>query len=269
MDQRLEQFFLQAWSDYKNRVPQAQLIFHALEKRGELVSNDHIALRTLNFPGASKEDLAQSFAAYGYEVKGHYEFPEKKLLALHLEGAASLNWPKVFISELCVEKMSESVQEEISVLKSFCQNYQGLESFLAPRPWQPKFESYQKLVAESEYASWFYAHGWVVNHFTVNVNMLKSFSGLEELNLFIENLGCVLNSSGGKIKGNTTELLEQSSTMADMGEVEFLEGKFSVPTSYYEFAKRYPKSNGELFQGFVPASADKIFESTQLKGRKI
>jgi hypothetical protein len=36
-----------------------------------------------------------------------------------------------------------------------------------------------------------------------------------------------------------------------------------IPGCYYEFAKRYPLPQGEgLFQGFVPASADKIFEST-------
>ena len=34
---------------------------------------------------------------------------------------------------------------------------------------------------------------------------------------------------------------------------------------YYELAKRYPLPSGELFQGFVPASADKIFESTDAK----
>jgi hypothetical protein len=35
-----------------------------------------------------------------------------------------------------------------------------------------------------------------------------------------------------------------------------------VPACYYEFARRYPIANGELYQGFIAASADKIFEST-------
>ena len=35
-----------------------------------------------------------------------------------------------------------------------------------------------------------------------------------------------------------------------------------VPSCYYEFAKRYSDSTGQIYQGFVTASADKIFEST-------
>ncbi len=34
--------------------------------------------------------------------------------------------------------------------------------------------------------------------------------------------------------------------------------------SFYEFAKRYPTANGKLYQGFVAASADKFFESTNV-----
>ena len=46
--------------------------------------------------------------------------------------------------------------------------------------------------------------------------------------------------------------------------VDFTEGMEEIPSCYYEFALRYPK-DGELFQGFVAASADKIFESTHNK----
>jgi len=35
-----------------------------------------------------------------------------------------------------------------------------------------------------------------------------------------------------------------------------------VPSCYYEFAKRYADKSGEIYQGFVTTSADKIFEST-------
>ena len=47
--------------------------------------------------------------------------------------------------------------------------------------------------------------------------------------------------------------------------VRFNQGEFEIPNSYYEFAKRYPSEEGKLFQGFVAASADKIFESTDVK----
>ena len=50
--------------------------------------------------------------------------------------------------------------------------------------------------------------------------------------------------------------------MADKVKVQFTELDTEVPSCYYEFAKRYPDTNGKLYQGFVSKSADKIFEST-------
>jgi len=50
-----------------------------------------------------------------------------------------------------------------------------------------------------------------------------------------------------------------------MVDVEFQEGKFSVPSCYYEFAKRYNGADGKLFSGFIAGSADRIFESTDYR----
>ena len=50
--------------------------------------------------------------------------------------------------------------------------------------------------------------------------------------------------------------------MADKVPVSFVEGNEMIPGGFYEFAKRYAMANGELYTGFVAASADKIFEST-------
>ena len=57
----------------------------------------------------------------------------------------------------------------------------------------------------------------------------------------------------------------QSSTRADAVDVMFADGVFRVPSCYYEFARRYPLPSGELFQGFVPTSANKLFESTDVR----
>lgn len=50
--------------------------------------------------------------------------------------------------------------------------------------------------------------------------------------------------------------------MADKVEVAFSDAVHSIPGGFYEFAKRYQDNQGELYHGFVAASADKIFEST-------
>jgi hypothetical protein len=130
------------------------------------------------------------------------------------------------------------------------------------RPWSLNHETYLKLAEESEYASWVAAYGFRPNHFTVNVNALKGFKNLDDVNEFVKSLGFKLNASGGEIKGSAEQLLEQSSTMAEETPVKFKDGTFPVPACYYEFALRYKKPDGKLYQGFVAASADKIFEST-------
>ncbi|MEX0798215.1 MAG: DUF1338 family protein, partial [Bacteriovoracaceae bacterium] len=90
----------------------------------------------------------------------------------------------------------------------------------------------------------------------------KSFQGLEDLNEFLKAKGFKLNDSGGEIKGSEDVLLEQSSTLADKVEVEFEDKKMTIPSCYFEFAKRHAGADGNLYQGFVAQSADKIFEST-------
>ncbi|MCK5220175.1 MAG: DUF1338 family protein, partial [Candidatus Aminicenantes bacterium] len=82
------------------------------------------------------------------------------------------------------------------------------------------------------------------------------------VNTLLKNKGFSLNDSGGEIKGTPEQLLEQSSIKAEPVSVDFSAGRKEIPGCYYEFAKRYPGSDGMIFSGFLADSADKIFEST-------
>ena len=53
--------------------------------------------------------------------------------------------------------------------------------------------------------------------------------------------------------------------MADKAGVEMNGETVQIPSCFYEFAQRYELPDGKLYQGFVAASADKIFESTNAK----
>ncbi len=75
----------------------------------------------------------------------------------------------------------------------------------------------------------------------------------------------MLNTIGGEIKGGESVFLAQSSTMADKITLAFSDTSLTIPSCFYEFAQRYAMPDGELYQGFVEASADKIFESTNAK----
>lgn len=260
----LDKFIDLMWKDYCQMNPQAQQIYNAFESQGEIVKNDHIALRTVNHPLLGIKSLSCFFEKYGYVNKGEYFFKEKKLYAQHFEHSDQNRFPKIFISELELEKMSPYVQGLFSeIVPQIKESNKELESFVySGKHWSISYDVYQKLAQESEYASWVYAFGFRPNHFTVNVNNLKKFTEVTAVNEFIKSMGIKLNVSGGEIKGTVKDLLEQSSTMANKIKVHFSEGDFEIPACYYEFAKRYKMPSGEFYQGFVAQSADKIFEST-------
>jgi hypothetical protein len=254
------------WRDYTASTPQAERIHRLLLDRGEIVHNDHVALRTFDAADINLDVLARPFEALGWRARERYRFDEKHLRARYWQHDDP-NLPKIFISELCLAEMSPAVAYIIDgLLQQLPAGFaQRPDLPWAGRPWQLTYGEYQQLLAESEYAAWVAAFGFRVNHFTVDVGALASFPDLHALVAFLQEHAFVMNESGGLIKGSPAERLEQASTRADSIEVEFTDAKVKIPSCYYEFALRYTLPSGEKFHGFVPASADKIFESTDVK----
>lgn len=255
--------FQSLWKDYIQRLcPSAEKV-HQLLQEDETLINDHIALRTFNVEPLGIATLAQPFLDVGYKPCGDYLFESKKLVAKHFEHPDPKQ-PKVFISELKVEECSEALQAIVTKLveQLDTSKLKGHEFLSGGRLWDLSYADFQTLAAESEYASWLAAHGYGANHFTVSVNQLNAFEEVVGVNNHLREAGFTINEFGGEVKGSPEVLLEQSSTMADKVAVQFSEGTEIIPGGFYEFAKRYPMANGELYPGFVAASADKIFEST-------
>lgn len=262
-ENNLNRYLQNIWSDFVLLNPTADRIHALLKKRGETVVNDHIAFRTFAGSAYSAARMAESFTRFGYTIEKHYQFPEKKLKALHLEHF-DVEKPKIFISEIDLSLLSMSAQKILKAVVSKIPEsvLQRPDLPFSGRHWQAGWAEYSHLAKESEYAAWVYAHGFRANHFTVSVNALKSLHDIFLLNRFVKENGFTLNEAGGEVKGSPNVFLEQSSTMAAMVQVSFKEGLFPVPGGYYEFAKRYHLENNKLFQGFVADSANKIFEST-------
>lgn len=253
-------FFKREWADYSSVTPLAHEIHTLLQDSGELIVHDHIALRTLAHPSTGLEAFENFFNDFGYKAAGEYSFADKRLRAIHLEAP---KLPLIFVSEFLYEddKFSDFTRETMEEVILACDGADLSELFKSRKCWQPSFETYKKLALESEYAAWLYAWGFRTNHFTVSVNAFSIFDDIPKINTFLKHNGFALNTSGGEVKGSEAQGLVQSSTMADNFIVDFLEGEQMVPSCYYEFAKRY-KIDGTLYTGFVPTSADKIFEST-------
>jgi hypothetical protein len=257
--------FSKLWLNYTNQNPANLQVYNAFESEGETVVNDHIAFRTFNHPLIGVDALSKVFLDNGYVFKGDYHFETKKLFAKHFEHSTDEFAPRVFISELLTEHFSPFLQEIVKkwvnaipgeVLSSGELIYAGNVTGV------PSYTVYEKLREESEYAAWLYVNGFCANHFTVSVNSLKKFNSIQKVNSFLKSKGFLLNDGGGEIQGTPGELLEQSSIKAGMVRFSFQEGIYEIPGCYYEFALRYPDTDGKLYSGFIAKSADKIFEST-------
>ncbi|WP_417683318.1 DUF1338 domain-containing protein [Pseudidiomarina aquimaris] len=265
MSQQVEQFFENLWNDYIKLTPSAAKV-HEVLGQGRDIINDHVAFRTFNQAPVRLETLAKHFEAMGYKACGDYQFEAKRLVAKHYEHEDP-TLPKIFISELLVEEFSPELQSIVKELVAQIDPaaVEKPEFLYSGKYWQISSNDYERLLEESEYAAWMAAFGFRANHFTVNVNHLPDFESLEQVNATLKTAGFRLNASGGEIKGSPDVYLEQSSTMADHAPVRFSDMEKVIPSCFYEFAKRYEIAPNKLYTGFVAASADKIFESTDAR----
>ena len=199
-----------------------------------------MAFRTYNLPKLGLEKLAAHFRALGYEEKGEYVFKAKKLYAKHFEHKDP-DAPKVFISELKVEELSEGAQAIIHKLVDQVPDHltDTRPSSTPARPGRSPTD-YQTLLAESEYAAWMAAWGYRANHFTVNINRLKDFDTIQQVNAALKAAGFVLNTVGGEVKGDPEVMLEQSSTMADKADVPFSDGVRTIPSCFLRVCPALP-----------------------------
>lgn len=259
-----EIFFNELWKDYVSITPQALNIHDLFKATDGAVINDHVAFRTFANTPLRLDVLEPLFLAMGYERQDSYEFKAKKLRA-HSYIHPNPLVPKIFCSELLVELLSDTSQKIIGKYTTQIAG-QALDQsvFWSGRHWpMPSWDDYNTVMAESEYGAWLLAIGVRVNHFTVSINHLKTVDTIHEVLDRVKSAGFIVNIVGGEVKGTPESLLEQASTMADRQIFEFSDGdKHEIPTCFYEFAKRHADAQGIVYQGFIEANADKIFEST-------
>lgn len=264
---QLSTFFDRLWADYVCMAPCAATLKAVFEQCGETVVNDHVAFRTFDLDPIRITALEPHILALGYRRFAPYTFPGKYLTAWGYVHADPLQ-PRIFLSALDVSKLSAVVQ---AIVRELCAQIDPAQVkdpsvFWVGRLWKPVTHAqYRALLTESEYAAWLAAIGLRPNHFTISINHLKKYPSVEAVLQVVEAQGMPINTEGGRVKGTPAVLLEQASTLADEQPVAFADGTFTVPTCYYEFALRHRDARGKLFDGFVPASADKIFASTNVK----
>lgn len=277
-------------SRYKERVPDVAAVIDAMVNEkiitdADEIENDHIAFRTMGVPNLGIQSFEKIFLHYGYEEKDHYYFREKKLDA-NWYAPPQEKYPRIFVSELKVEQLSDAAQRVIYTYTNEVESdpvdaldlddATAVDNFLHSPLWRtPTWDDYQTLAAESEYAAWVIYNRYYLNHFTISVHNLKDgYNTVADFNIFLERNGFVLNNAGGKIKISPDGGLLQSSTVARKVEAAFAGAEeHLIPGSYVEFAERkvlpqfaqlpsHEIKRMHRREGFEAANADKIFEST-------
>ena len=278
------------FDNYSDRVPDVKKITSALiesniiSNQSEIV-NDHIAFRTMGVEFLGIQSLEKIFLHHGYVKKDFYSFKTKKLNAFWYSHSDE-NMPRIFISELKVNDLSENSRRIISkytdqvtedpVDKLDLSNANEVINFLSNPLWSlPSLNDFNDLLKETEYGSWVIYNRYYLNHYTISVHeLIDQYNTLEKFNAFVTKIGIKLNDSGGVIKESKDGLLLQSSSVANKVKASFTEGSSLISGSYVEFAERriLPKySNVSKIKpihrrdGFETSNADKIFESTYIK----
>lgn len=290
------------WSQYINRVSYAAQYQTMVEKRGGKVQNDHIAFRTFNAPTGTQpsgvEAIARIFTALGYERKDTYLFEDKKLTAWHYEHKSNPANPKIFISQLEVDKLTRETAEKIKKALADARDpltpserdllvhiangeilnattvaalAENLAKFFA-RPWAPPLrKTVEEVDKDSQYAAWTLLHGNSVNHFTAYINEqnVAEWGDIEDTVVALRKEGMPMKA---EFEGERGTKLRQSSTKAAMEECDVTEadgtkGKINWSYAYYELAERgnVPGPDGKptRFHGFLGAQATNLFEMTK------
>ena len=279
---------------YTERVPDVGRVIACMVRDGLIarageIENDHIAFRSMGVPQLGIRSLEKVFLHCGFERRDAYKFEGKKLDAFWYSPPKA-NFPRIFISELRVADLSTEAQRIIrsytdEVLSDPVERLNlddglAVDDFLHRPLWRtPTLSDYQRLAEESEYAAWVIYNRYYLNHFTVSVHNLPSgYNTIAEYNAYLEKNNFKLNDAGGKAKTSPEGLLIQSSTVAEMVDAEFSDGRGGtvqqrISGSYVEFAERrvlpqfadLPPSQirrEHRRDGFEANNADKIFEST-------
>jgi Domain of unknown function (DUF1338) len=275
---------------YSERVPDVKKIIQALVKQGVIenetdIENDHVAFRTMGVPNLGIASFEKIFLHYGYVKRDYFYFEGKKLNAYWFAPPVP-HFPRIFVSELRVNDLSNTAQK---IIRKYTDNIKtdpadsldlndgdAVDQFLHSPLWEmPTLADYKTLLAESEYAAWVIYNRYYLNHYTISVhNLPEGYNTIAQFDDFMESIGIKLNDAGGKIKESPDGGLLQSSTVAQMVEADFLGGEtHTIAGSYVEFAERkvlpqfrhLPASEikrAHRRDGFETGNADKIFEST-------
>lgn len=298
----VRELFHVLWERYRGRVSYVRDYERMVRENGATFVNDHIAFRTLGTTVGTNQigmvSLAVLFRPLGFRPVGAYEFKEKRLRAVHLQHADP-SFPKLFVSELEVEKLGDEArsiiarymlrhrdtlgEEELSQLRGIASLaprernvlLTKIQGFFETLPWGiPDRADVEELGRHSQYGAWVLMHGYEVNHFTASVNS-HGVAAIGDIDRTVAEMRARGIPMKKEIEGEPGSKLRQSATESVVIPVTARgpDGRMQEMNwtyAYFEIAERSlwvnPETGGrELFQGFLGPQANQLFDMTAMK----
>lgn len=298
---KLQQVIDMLWEDYKKRCHSA-VVYEALCKEaGVKLANDHIAFRTAN--ADMWYLLYDLFGSLDYEPVQEYEFPDKKLSAVHFEHMTG-DYPKIFISTFDPRYASDDDAEFTETVfnidvdshpvlkkcftkigKSYLTDFDGITSLTVEEIYEilsstfmpcPEESILENLYNIDQYLGWVRCWGNAPNHFTGLVNEFKDFSMFEEelkdfdvgAHSTIDLVKHLLIKRGvevGTVQGCPGSKLRQASTQAYDDKTVVI-GRASIQSIDVPYAYYELAERGYvMFNGFMAEQASNLFDTTEPK----
>lgn len=287
------------WEHFLANVPYAKKYTEMVNQKGGKVVIDHIAFRTFNVHTGEQPEgiraIRHILNYFEYKPAGRYNFPKRKLNAIHFEHP-DRDFPKIFVSQLEVDELPDWAQQMIKdtvhnttyLLSDKSIELLGIleKTGLLPveaaeflvddlvqyfrRPWNiPQKEHVLKINDISQYGAWVLLHGNTASHFAASVNQqnVNDWPDLETTCKALENAGIPMKD---KIEGAPGSKLRQSATLAVKEELR-VKGetgfeKIIWTSSYFELTERnLYEENGEhkLFNGFLGDQTSHLLDLTE------
>jgi hypothetical protein len=254
--EQLDHMLDMLWQDFLESNPDARRIHDLLAADNPRLQVDHLSLHTLALPRVNITQLAKPFERAGYQPRGEFDITGTRLFARYYEHPDS-TLPKLLFTELNVDSLGDEVRNLLHQLISqipaadlprddFC---------VSGRHWKIDYDSYQQLQRCSGYAAWIAAFGFRAHHYALLINSLSLYDSIDDLNDYLLEQGFRLDCENGLVQGSEDEYLEQSATTPGITEVKFSNGSAQIPDGHLAFIRRYPSSDGRLYQGFIRTSA--------------
>jgi hypothetical protein len=223
---------------------------------------------------------------------GAYDFPDKKLTAVHFQHPRP-EFPKLFVSELRGWELSARHRLVLhhtmkshraplpdEVFADLCQLDRAARSRRAEimnlllrhfqtLPWDiPQKKDVLYMNDVSQFGAWVMVNGYGVNHFTASVDShgVAALDDIEKVQAAMKAAGVPMKD---EIEGAPGDPLRQTATEAVVVPTKVRDGRNTVVIpwtyAYFEVAQR-TVIKGRRFEGFLGAQATNLFDMTQVRG---